>query len=304
MKILVADDEPVSRTLLKSLLVKWGDEVVVAKDGVEAGLLLQEEDGPKLAILDWMMPGAEGVEICRQVRRAAAEHYVYILILTAKNSNEDIIAALEAGADDYLSKPVLPPVLKARLLTGRRIVELQQQLIRAREALRIEATHDSLTGLFNRPAIFQALSKEFRRADREDAPVCVALADIDHFKTINDTYGHPAGDAVLREVARRMEASIRPYDLLGRYGGEEFLLVAPGCKDGDAVKLAERIRQAVRAQAFDLSNASIAVTLSMGVAIYRHGDDEASIIPAADTALYQAKHLGRNRVELFSSASA
>lgn len=300
MKILIAEDDPVSRLALKSFLVKWGDEVVVAKDGAEAGLLLQKEDGPKLAILDWMMPGADGVEICRQVRQQAAEPYVYILILTSKDSTDDAVAALEAGADDYLSKPFVPAVLKARLLTGRRMVDLQQQLIKAREALRVEATHDSLTGLSNRPAILQALRREMERANRERTSLTIAIADIDHFKSVNDTYGHPTGDAVLQEVARRMQASIRPYDLLGRYGGEEFLFVSPGCEEKNALNVAERVRRAVSAREIECEEKKLSVTLSMGVAIYRGAEDADAIIPGADAALYQAKHRGRNRVELFT----
>lgn len=304
MKILIADDDAISRLALKSFLVKWGDEVIVAKDGVEAGRLLEQENGPKMAILDWVMPGADGVNICRQVRQRASEPYVYILILTSKDRTDDIVAALEAGADDYLSKPFLPAVLKARLLTGRRIVDLQEQLIEARESLRAEAMRDSLTGLSNRAAIFDALRREILRAQREGKSLTVAIADLDHFKSINDTYGHPAGDSVLREVARRMQSSIRPYDLLGRYGGEEFLLVAPGCEEKDAMNLAERIRRSVSAERIEIAATSIAVTLSMGVAVYRCAEDADLIIPGADAALYQAKHLGRNRVELFTPANA
>jgi len=304
MKILIAEDDPVSRHALKSYLLKWGDEVVVAKDGVEAERLLQQEDGPKLAILDWVMPGADGVEVCRQVRQKAAEPYVYILMLTAKDQAEDIIAALEAGADDYLAKPFLPAVLKARLLTGRRIVDLQQQLIRAREALRVEATHDSLTGLWNRPAILVTFRHEIDRAEREGSSLAIALADIDHFKKINDTCGHPVGDAVLREVARRMQSSIRSYDTMGRYGGEEFLIVSPRCDLERAMKLAERVRQSVCSQTIEIEGKEIPVTLSLGVAVSQSAEDTPSLIAGADAALYQAKHLGRNRVEFFTRARA
>jgi two-component system, cell cycle response regulator len=300
MKILIAEDDPVSRLALRSFLKKWGDEVIVAKDGEEATRLLLHKDGPKIAILDWMMPGADGVEICRRVRERAVEPYVYILILTSRDSPTDIIAALEAGADDYLAKPFVPAVLKARLLTGRRIARLQQELIEAREVLRAEATHDVLTGLWNRRAILNLLQQEISRAAREGSSLTVALADIDHFKNINDTYGHPAGDEVLREVSRRMQASIRTYDVLGRYGGEEFLLVFPGCKQQKAFGVAERVRKAVSSDVVELSGTEITVTLSMGVSVFNGAEDAAAMISRADETLYQAKGHGRNRVEMFA----
>jgi diguanylate cyclase (GGDEF)-like protein len=302
LKILIAEDDAVSRHKLKAFLLKCGDEVVVAKDGLEAGLLLQQEDCPKLAILDWEMPGADGVEVCRQVRQKAAEPYIYILMLTAKDRTEDVIAALEAGADDYLSKPLVPAVLKARLLTGRRIVDLQEQLIKAREKLRVEATHDFLTGLWNRPAILEAFQREIGRAAREGGSLAVAVADIDHFKSINDTYGHSAGDAVLCEVTKAMQSSIRSYDMIGRFGGEEFLIVFPRCESANAMKLAERVRQNVAAQSTRIAGKSISVTVSLGVAVFHGAEDAPGLIPGADAALYQAKHLGRNRVELFTRA--
>jgi two-component system, cell cycle response regulator len=297
MKILVADDDPVSRLALKTFLTKWGDDVVVAKDGAEASRLLLEPEGPKLAILDWMMPGADGVEICRQVRELAAEPYVYILILTARDSPDDIIAALEAGADDYLSKPFVPAELKARLLTGRRIFDLQQQLIKARDELRFEATHDSLTGVWNRAAILSAFRRELSRARRTGTSMAVTLADIDHFKSINDVYGHAAGDAALREVTRRMQASVRPYDSVGRYGGEEFLLICPGCDLDTAGKVAERVRQAISATGFEFTGQHIPITMSFGVAICGTTENEEALISRADGALYEAKNRGRNCVE-------
>lgn len=304
MKILIAEDDPVSQLALKTFLQKWGDEVVVAKDGVEAGQLLRAEDGPKLAILDWVMPGADGPEICRQIREQAAEPYVYILMLTARDRTEDIIAALESGADDYLSKPFVPAELKARLLAGRRIINLQQQLIKAREALRFEATHDALTSLWNRTAILELFHREIGRAGREKGFLTVAIADIDHFKRINDTHGHLVGDAVLREVAHRMQSSIRSYDVIGRYGGEEFLLIFPACDERNAMKLAERVRESVSSHSMEMLGKDTALTLSIGVAVSQSPKDANAIISCADAALYQAKHLGRNRVELFTGSYA
>ena len=307
MKILLADDEPVSRRLLEAALTDWGYEVAVANDGVEARQLLQGDDPPRLAILDWVMPGIDGVQVCREVREQAREPYVYIILLTCRDSKEDLIQGLEAGADDYVTKPFDPHELKVRLRTGRRILDLQSQLIAAREALHVQATHDALTGLWNRPAILDLVQQEFSRARRAAGPLALVMVDLDHFKRINDTYGHAAGDAVLCQVAARMCGAIRPYDSLGRYGGEEFLMVLPGCDPVDAAGLAERLRARIAGQPMDTPDgAAIPVTISLGVAATAdatHAEAEPAI-RAADDALYQAKRRGRNRVEHAPSAAA
>ena len=245
MQILIAEDDVITRRTLEALLVKWGYAVIVVRDGVEAWKILQGDAAPRLVILDWMMPGLDGIQICRQVRQRAAAPYVYILLLTAKGNQEDVINGLEAGADDYLTKPFHALELKARLRSGRRILELQQQLIAAREAFRLQATHDLLTGLWNHGAILDILQRELDRARRESNPLGVVMADLDHFKQVNDTYGHLAGDAVLREVAKRLSASVRPYDSVARYGGEEFLIVAPNCDPGSGLNLAQRLRSSL-----------------------------------------------------------
>lgn len=298
MRILIAEDDPVSRHLLEASLVKWGYQVVSVPDGTAAQRELQHDDTPRLAILDWMMPGTDGVDICREVRRCAAEPYIYILMVTAKGQKEDILQGLEAGADDYLTKPYDPHELRARLRTGSRIVELHTQLIAAREQLRTEATHDPLTGLWNRAAILEFLQRELARSEREKSPLAVILADVDKFKSINDTSGHLGGDAVLREVARRMRDSLRPYDGIGRYGGEEFLIIAPGCDATRALKLAERLRASISDTSVDIFEGAFAVTLSLGVGTNREASRADELVRAADAALYRAKDLGRNRVEV------
>jgi len=266
MRILIAEDDPVSRHLLETFLSKWGYEVMVSAEGADAWRKLQPDDAPRLAILDWMMPGISGLEVCREVRKGPPEPYIYILLLTAKDRKHDVLEGLEAGADDYLTKPFDPHELRARLRAGRRILELQEQLIQAREQLRTEATHDSLTGVWNRAAILEILHRELARSQRERTPVAAVLADLDHFKKINDTYGHLAGDAVLREVTRRMSATLRPYDALGRYGGEEFLIVAPGCDTPKALKVAERLRDCVSQEPVDIFEGPLSITLSAGAA--------------------------------------
>ena len=300
MKILIAEDDPVSRRLLQATLVKWSYDVVVAHDGVETWEALQDKDAPKLAILDWMMPGMDGVEICRKIRQRKETPYTYIILLTTKSEKEDIIKGMNAGADDYITKPFVPQELKVRLRAGRRIIELQTALLETQEALRIQATHDSLTGLWNRAMTLNALYRELSRAEREKISVSVIMADIDYFKQINDTYGHMAGDAVLREVAQRIRSSERPYDVVGRYGGEEFLTVLSRCDEQSALKVAERIRRKISEKPIDISEGMIPVTISLGVATRGEGQriDADTLVQVADDALYRAKENGRNRVKV------
>jgi two-component system cell cycle response regulator len=300
VKVLIAEDDVVSRRLLEAMLTRWGYEVVVTRNGDEAWELLQRTDAPPLAILDWMMPGMDGVEVCRKVRQRGQEPYIYLLLLTTKGRKENIIEGLDAGADDYLTKPFDPHELQVRLRTGKRIMTLQAELIEAREALRVQAMHDPLTGIWNRRAILDVLGNELARSRREGLSVAVAIADIDHFKRINDTYGHLVGDTALCEAASRMRAQLRPYDAIGRYGGEEFLIVLPGCTSQDAFKLAERLRIGVSQEPVSIPGGTIEVMCSLGVAAC---DvivvlEPTALIQAADSALYRAKAGGRNRVEL------
>jgi diguanylate cyclase (GGDEF)-like protein len=298
MKVLIAEDDAVSRRLLQGFLQKWGYEVAVATQGDEAWKLLQSAGAPKLAILDWMMPGRDGVEICEELRRQTREPYTYVLLLTAKGQKQDLVAGLDAGADDYLSKPFDPQELRARLRAGCRIVQLQEQLVRAREALRAEATHDPLTGLWNRAVVLETLQRELSRSQRQGTIVAVTMADLDHFKEMNDTYGHLGGDAVLREVTRRMRSVTRTYDAFGRYGGEEFLIVAPDSNAAGALNQAERLRKCVDDEPIEIFEGPVHVTVSLGVAVSRGVSEADPLLRAADEALYRAKRGGRNRVEL------
>jgi diguanylate cyclase (GGDEF)-like protein len=300
MRILIAEDDPVSRRLLEAKLVKWGYDVVVTCDGEEAWEALRAEDAPRLAILDWMMPGVDGVEICGRMRREAREPYTYIILLTALHRDEDLVTGMEAGADDYITKPFKANELKVRLRAGRRIIDLQNDLIEAREALREQATHDPLTGLWNHEEILRILSRQLSRAEREGGDVGVIMADLDHFKKVNDTHGHMAGDAVLRLTARRMLSQVRDYDYIGRYGGEEFLIVLPGSDMEGAADLAERLRLCMECDCMDIPEGMIRVTISLGVATYGKGQkyDVNTLVKSADIALYCAKEKGRNRVEI------
>ena len=236
----------------------------------------------------------------RQFAKCTQQPDVYILLLTAKSLKEDLLTGLNAGADDYLTKPMDPQELELRLRAGRRILDLQSELIAAREGLHIQATQDSLTWVWNRRAVLETLHDELIRAVRQHVPLGVILADLDHFKSVNDAHGHAAGDTVLREAASRMVAALRPYDRLGRYGGEEFLIVAPGCGLEDVVGVAERLRLALLAEPVQTRSGAIEISASFGVissAQFNHGDAEA-LIQAADEALYQAKASGRNCVQV------
>ena len=306
MKILIADDSIVSRHLLDATLRKWGYEVVLASDGNEAWEILQGKNAPPLAILDWMMPEMTGVEVCRRVRQQSREPYTYILLLTSKNLKEDLIEGMEAGADDYITKPFDQHELKVRLRAGTRVVDLQQQLLAAREKLREQATKDSLTGLWNRSSIVEQLQRELSRSQRELLPVGLVMVDLDHFKSMNDTHGHFAGDAVLREAARRMQDSTRMYDSIGRYGGEEFLILLPNCDEESTQRQAERMRCHLAQAPVGEFEHSFTLTASFGATCASAGYPASveGLIRRADEAMYLAKKHGRNRVEYLSYSSA
>jgi len=298
--ILIADDDPVSRRLLEAHVVKWGYQVVTAADGLEALKILEGENAPSLAVLDWMMPGMEGPQVCQRVRALPDRPYVYVILLTARTQQDDILLGLESGADDYLTKPFNAPELRARLHVGQRILDLQNRLIGAGEALRFHATHDELTGLSNRRVVLQTVSREYSRHAREAGTFGIILIDLDHFKKVNDTCGHLAGDAVLKQAARRISACVRPYDTVGRYGGEEFLVVAPSCDRQSSMRLSERIREFLQAAPIETEAGPVTVTASCGVAVSNAANplDAHHLLLLADEALYRAKELGRNRSEI------
>jgi len=298
MRVLIADDDKVSRRLLKVILEKNHWEVVGAEDGSGAWAALQQPDSPRLAILDWTMPKMDGIQICQELRKRTSEFYVYVLLLTTKNLKADVVSGLEAGADDYLAKPFHAQELLARLRIGKRMIELQEKLIAAREALREAATHDPLTEVWNRGVVVDLLKGELNRTQRQCGLLSIIMLDIDHFKAINDTYGHQVGDTVVREVAKRLASVVRPYDAVGRYGGEEFLIVLPRCDERDSVEIAERIRTRIDDYPVDTYAGRVSVTASLGVST-TGGDNSVefeSFLRAADDALYRAKRTGRNRV--------
>ena len=300
MKVLVADDQPLDRSILQITLDKWGYEVIECSDGEVALNLLLEEGSPQLAILDWMMPGLTGPEVITKLRERDTQRYTYALLLTTKDLKTDLIEGLEAGADDYIVKPVDMHELQMRLRAGRRVIELQSQLIKTQEELRIQATHDSLTGLWNRASIMDILSRESAMSQRENLPLGIIMVDLDYFKKINDSYGHITGDTVLREAAKRILSGIRLYDSVGRYGGEEFLIIAHNSDLLKTKEIAERVRGMMADTTMKVSGYDGNITISLGgTSIVVTKDTKSDdVINAADSAMYKAKESGGNSVEM------
>jgi two-component system, cell cycle response regulator len=296
MRILIAEDDFTSRTVLASLLKKSGHDVVVTVNGMEALKAMRQPDYPPLAILDWMMPEMDGVEVVRQVRTMQIDRPPYIIILTSRDEEENIIAGLDAGANDYLAKPFNPGELLARVESGRRMIEMQDALIESRNVLTLQASHDPLTGLLNRRAIFEYLHKELMRSGRHGNGLAIGMCDIDHFKHINDTYGHQTGDEVLCAFAQILREGVRDYDGVGRIGGEEFVVIASMNAGVDCSSLFERLCSRVAESSIKTRSGFLTVTVSIGVACAVVGRTVDEILEAADTALYRAKDQGRNRV--------
>ena len=305
MKILIADDNPLDLSILKLTLEKWGYEVMTAVDGREALTRLTSDDPPSLAILDWMMPELTGPEVCSELRFQQTHKYMYIIILSSRTEKSDVISGMQSGADDYLDKPVDVHELQVRLRAGRRILELQEELIAAREELRVQATIDSLTGINNRANIMNIAGRELNRATRTGNPMGFVMTDVDKFKSINDNYGHPAGDAVLKQVADRISSCLREYDSVGRFGGEEFLILFTEIDPENVKNAAERIRKTIADSPMKIPNSEITVTMSFGTVAFIPGEpaDKDSLIARADAALYQAKEGGRNKVVVAEALS-
>lgn len=298
VRILIAEDELVNRMILAKTLEGWGYEVEQVVDGDEALARLTQDEAPTLAIIDWMMPGMDGPDVCKAVRESGPELYRYLILLTARNHTEDLVHGLSSGADDFLSKPFVREELRARLRTGQRILALQNELISAREALRYQATRDALTGVLNRGTLMQRMQEELQRTERTNGALGVALFDLDHFKVVNDTFGHLAGDEVLREVTKRVSNELRKYDALGRYGGEEFIALFPDITEEGLMHATERVRAAICAEPVQFEQSIIPISASLGVSIRYQDCSAEEVLAEADAALYRAKDQGRNRVEL------
>lgn len=299
MRILIAEDDFTSRIALAGVLKKNGHEVVETINGAAAWEALQQADAPRLVILDWEMPEMDGLEVLRRVRALPTERPSYIILLTSKEEKADIIIGLNTGANDYLVKPFDAGELRARVEVGRRMVEMQDALIESKDILAYQATHDPLTGLYNRRAIFELLHKELARAGRYSYGLAVGICDIDLFKKVNDTHGHQTGDEILCGFSKILKKNIREYDSVGRIGGEEFLIIAPVPTGTDCITLFDRLCSRVAASRIPTKSGELALTLSIGVACSASAGTVDKLVEAADTALYRAKKKGRNRVTHF-----
>jgi len=298
MRILIVEDDLTSRRILTAILKKWGYDPVVTEDGAAAWEVLQRPDAPDLILLDRKMAGMDGLEICRRLRENDASRSAYVILLTGLGEKSDIVQGLEAGANDYIAKPYDNEELRARINVGQRLLEAQASLRQARDALEHQAMHDPLAGVFNRRAILARLSQELSRARREDGRLSVGMCDLDYFKKINDTLGHQAGDEVLVAFTRCIQVHMREYDSIGRYGGDEFLVIGVGAQGQAVESLYERLRAQVAATEIITNKGKVSLTVSIGVAQGTGQSTGESLIAAADAALYRAKAEGRNRVVL------
>ena len=296
MRILIAEDDLTSRAILTAAVEKWGYESIPANDGEAAWKVMQKPDAPKLVILDLNMPRLDGLEVCRRIRKMDSLDPPYIIILTSRDGKADVVKGLEAGGNDYISKPYDTAELQARIKAGQRMIELQSSLNAARKAMEHQAMHDPLTGVLNRRAIMNMLQKEISRAKRSSGSFSVGMYDIDHFKQVNDTYGHQVGDDVLCAVVQCIQGSLRKYDLFGRYGGEEFLVVAPDSSGSPEESLYRRTCTCIAQKPIEARNRSIAVSVSIGVAAGNGDSTVDALLENADAALFRAKEQGRNCV--------
>ena len=295
-RVLIAEDDSVTRLILKHWILRWGYEIVVVANGQDAWQVLQQAQPPEIVIVDWDMPGIDGIELCRRLREKSRSYYHYILMVTGRTDEIDLVHALESGADDCLGKPFGEQELRARLLVANRILALQNELIHAREELRAQAMRDGLTGLWNRTAFIDLFKRELERADRAEGQTGLLLLDLDNFKLVNDTYGHLAGDLVLKEVALRLRRNVRSYDFVGRYGGEEFLIALPGMDKEQLCQRAESIRIAICCEPVHTPQGDLRISVSIGAVVAPAGEKSASdALAVADVGLYKAKDAGRNR---------
>lgn len=298
--ILVVEDNHFLRHMLCSMLEQDGHAVTGVVDGDAALAHLRQHPSP-IVITDWVMPRMDGLELCREIRNLDQECYTYIILLTVQESKADLITGLEAGADEYLVKPVTEAELRARLRIAQRILNLERSLKQSLEELKNLSLKDPLTELYNRRFLAERLPQEIKRAARYGRSLSLIMLDIDHFKGINDQYGHGAGDVVLKACAGRLQEAIRQeVDWGARYGGEEFLLILPDTDLAGALLLAERIRERFAAMPISLGAVEIPVTASFGVSTFPQDRRTAlvaeALLETADRALYQAKKTGRNKV--------
>jgi diguanylate cyclase (GGDEF)-like protein len=304
LPLLIAEENSTTRSTLRELTSQWGYRALLVQDGAQLLQLLEQRHAPQIVLISNSLPDGGGIALCRKIREARLAYYPYILLTSDRHDKNELVLASESGADDYIAKPFDDSVLKARLEVAKRIHTVQEKWAAVGEELRMRATLDELTGLWNRAALRDLLTRELDRARTSSLQTGLLMLDLDHFKNINDTYGHQAGDAVLREVADRIRHSVRSYDFVGRYGGEEFCIVMPGCSDGQVRKRAEMIRLAVSSEPFQIGAVTVQLTMSLGATVVPPGEVSLSaVLSRADVALYHAKASRRN-VTVHCSRSA
>ena len=298
-KVLIADDSPVYRKLVEQALAQDACSVCFANTGREA-LDIFEREHPAIVITDWVMPDLTGIELCQRIRADANAAYTYLIILTSHAEKENVVKGLSAGADDYLTKPFHRDELLARVRVGQRLIDLQRQIEAKNHLLEELALTDPLTGLPNRRAIESWAVRQLSGAARHGFPFWVVIIDLDHFKNVNDTYGHDAGDTVLKRFAEILRANTRRSDICGRIGGEEFLQVLTHADEPNVRLVLERLREQFSQERFQWNGHSVSVTASFGVAGFwgRTAPEFGQLMSHADAALYRSKHLGRNRIEI------
>lgn len=302
MRIMIAEDNPIERTILSGVVQKWGYDVRTVDDGLAAWEVLQQPESPRLVIMDWMMPGLDGLDVIRRVRSLGGPQPPYIILLTSKDEKANVFSGLETGANDFIGKPFDSNELYARIRVGQRSIELQTSLYETQQSLAYLATHDSLTGILNRRAVLEQLSKEIARVRRtrpngEDIGLSIGLFDIDHFKLINDQHGHQTGDDVLKALVSIVSNQMRAYDYFGRLGGDEFLIISPESGDKKSSNLFARLAQKVSANGIQTIAGQLFLSISIGAAsVDPHTYELDKLLASADAALYQAKQAGRNRV--------
>ena len=302
MKILLAEDITVTRKLVKRILENNGYKVIEARDGQEAWEILQKEK-INLALIDWLMPRLNGLQLCKKIKTTENQDYTYKIFLTGKVDIDDVVEGLESGADDYLTKPFDKRELISRIDVGKRYIQLHQKLKETNHRLHILSITDGLTRILNRRALLERLEEELYRASRENAFFSLVMLDIDHFKRVNDKYGHQAGDKVLVEVVNRVKSKLRSYDIIGRYGGEEFVVGIFGADKEMGINKAEDFRRCIDEKEFEYNDKKLQISISLGVSYQKIEDSKSDISQLlddlskkADSALYRAKETGRNKV--------
>jgi len=306
VKILVAEEDTVTRRVFETALIEWGHDVACCTDGMAALQSLEAAAPPfDCALLDARLPQLDGVEVCQAARKRGLT-FPYVLLLAAPEDGQDWPRWLEAGADDVLRKPVDAQTLDLRLRAGQRVLALRQELAQAQQTLLLKTSQDAVTGLLNRETVVDALERELGRSKREGMPLGVVLLDVDDFRLVNDNFGRLAGNGALCQIGQRLRRSLRPYDAVGRYGGNQFLVVLPGCDTATTQSLAERLRLAVGANPFKLEEGTVRITVSLGVTAagclgeMRHPD---ALLRAAEAALDKAKQPGQEGLAVASKGA-